>query len=451
MDLMDLMDHAELLPLVTRAGHAAAALAVVLLIAAAGRAAARGLRQPEVIGEITAGLLAGPAVIALIGRDGFDALLPRPVFDILRFVATAGLILFLVGLAHHLATGEGRPARRATAWVTAGALVPPLLSGVLLAGWILAGDDAAARGGAPLPAFLLMTAVAMSITAVPVMARILADRGMTSSAPGRLALNAAIAIDSVGWLLLTIAISLGAGDAAGTLHSVRALLAGACCALAIRRLLLTRAARVLCVRRPGATAVLLGGAAMAVAFGMEHMGMTAILGAAMTGLAIPGGADAPWGGAVERVSRFGRALAPAFFVVTGVTVLSEAFGSAPWALIVLAVVLGCAGKGLGGYLGARLGGQPPGVALRVGVLVNARGLTELIALQAGHEAGILSAPLVLALVVMALATTALTGPLLNVLDVLDRRQSRRIAPDTRRDAVPIPLTTRQKASESGAR
>jgi Kef-type K+ transport system membrane component KefB len=439
------MDHVELLPLVVRAGHVAAALAVVLLVAAAGRAAARGLRQPEVIGEVTAGLLAGPAVIALIGRDGFDALLPQPVFDTIHFVATAGLVLFLVGLAHHLTGREGRPTRRATAWVTAGALVPPLLSGVLLAGWILISEDSAARGGAPLPAFVLMTAVTMSITAVPVMARILADRGMTASASGRLALNAAIAIDSVGWLLLTVAISMGAGDAGGTLHSVRALLVGACGALAIRRLLLTRAARALCGRQPGLTAVLLGGAAMAVAFGVEHLGMTAILGAAMTGLAIPVGADAPWGAAVMRVSRFGRALSPAFFVVTGVTVLSEAFGSASWALLGLAVLFGCLGKGLGGYLGARLGGQPRPVALRVGVLVNARGLTELIALQAGHDAGILAAPVVLALVVMALATTALTGPLLNILDVLDRRR-------TRRNAVPLPpLITRQKASESGAR
>jgi Kef-type K+ transport system membrane component KefB len=407
---------------------------VVLIVAAAGRAVARGLRQPEVIGEITAGLLAGPAVISLLGRDGFDALLPQPVFDLLRFLATTGLILFLVGLAHHLATDTGRPARRATAWVTAGALVPPLLTGLLLAGWVLVSDDAAARGEAPLPAYLLMTAVAMSITAVPVMARILADRGMTASASGRLALNSAIAIDTAGWLLLTVAISLGAGDAAGTLHSVRALLAGACCALLIRRLLLTRAARAVCVTRPGWTAVLLGGAAMAVAFGMEHLGMTAILGAAMVGLAIPGEANAPWATAVERVSRAGRALVPAFFVVAGVTVLSKAFGTASWALIVLAVVLGCAGKGLGGYLGARLGGQPPEVARRVGVLVNTRGLTELIVLQAAHDAGILPAPLILALLVMALATTAFTGPLLNLLDFLDRRE-------TTRKAMPVPVTT----------
>jgi Kef-type K+ transport system membrane component KefB len=405
----------------------AAVFAAVLLISTAGRRIARRLHQPEVIGEITLGLLSGPAAIALLGRDTFDKVLPGSVFDIIKFIAQAGLVLYLVGLAHKLRIGPARPPRRSTLWVSAGALVPPFLTGLLLAGWVLLTDDSAARGDAPLPAFLLMVGVAMSITAVPVMARILTDRGMHESAAGSLALAAAIVIDAVGWLLLTLAISLGSGSLSGTLHAVMALAFGGLSALAVRYALLTPVARRLCVKLPVPTAVLLGATALAVSLAMEHMGMTAILGAALVGLSIPGDDASPWAPAVARVSRAGRTLAPAFFVVTGITVLTGGFAAAPWVLISLTVVLGCAGKCLGGYLGARRGGLDRPAARQVGVLMNTRGLTELIVIQAGLSSGILTAPLVLALVVMALTTSAMTGPLLNVLGHKEKGPSVRAA------------------------
>ncbi|HET6860679.1 MAG TPA: cation:proton antiporter [Streptomyces sp.] len=396
--------------------HVAAALVVVLSIAVLGRAVARLLRQPEVIGEIVVGLLAGPAALALLGPTSFETVLPDAVLEALTFVAKAGLVLFLVGLAHKLRTGPGGLPRRTTAWVSAGALVPPLLSGAALAGWVVLDGDPAVRGSAPFPAFFLMVMVAMSITAVPVMARILSDRGMTESAAGRLALTAAIVIDAVGWLLLTVAVAAGAGTVAGVLSSGVAVALGAACALGVRYGLRTHVAQLMLQKLPRCAAALLGVVALLVAFGMEHLGMTAILGAALIGLAIPGDSSAPWAGAVTAVSRAGRALVPAFFVVTGITVLTKALSTASWTLIVLAVVLGTLGKGLGGYFGARVGGSPRREAAQVGVLMNTRGLTELIVLQAGVSAGLLTAPLTLALIVMALTTTIMTGPLLLLLD-----------------------------------
>ncbi|MER7702099.1 cation:proton antiporter [Kitasatospora sp. NPDC097605] len=437
----------DALGLLIRIAHLAAALAVVLLIAKLGRSAAERLRQPGVIGEILAGLLAGPAALALLGDRAFDAALPPVVLDDVKLVAEAGLVLFLVGLAHKLRIGPNRPPRRATAWVSAGSLGPPLVTGLLLAGWVLVTGDEAARGSAPLPAFLLMTAVTMSITAVPVLARILADRGLSETTAGRLALASAIVIDALGWLLLTAAIGLGAGDPAESLRSALALLFGGGCALLVRYTLRTRIAQDLCRRLPVPAAIVLGAAALAVAFTVEELGMTAILGAAAVGLAIPGDDAAPWARAVTSVSKAGRLLVPTFFAATGITVLNRAFSTASWSLILVTVLLGCLGKGLGGYLGARLGGEGPHTARRIGVLMNTRGLTELIVIQAGFSAGILTPPMVLALIAMAVATTMMTGPLLNL---VDRRAPAVQTGPAAVTAVPVPAL-RPVDQESGAR
>lgn len=430
MDISEFLSH----PL-----HVMATLAAVLLLARAGRACARWLRQPEVVGEVTVGLLIGPAVLALSNRDLFDALLPSPVLDVLKLVGQAGLTLYLVGLVHKLRLGAGGPSQRTLSALVAGAFALPLVAGLLLVGVVELTNDSAARGDASLPALLLMTAVAMSITAVPVLSRILGDRGLGDSLEGRSSLAAAVVMDGLGWIMLTLAIGLGADNLSGLGESGVALLVGGGCALLLRVGLRTGPARRLCVRMPRTTAVLLGGAALGTALLTEHLGLTAIVGAAMVGLAITGDSMVLWAGPVAAVSRTGRALTPVFFVVTGVTVLIDAFTTASWTLIAATLALGCAGKLLGGYAGARLGGMSPGSACRVGVLMNTRGLTELIVLEAGHRAGILSAQLVLALVVMALATTAMTGPLLGLVDRAERR----------REAVPVgPATSHPVATES---
>ncbi|MGC0419059.1 cation:proton antiporter [Embleya sp. AB8] len=405
---------------VIRPAHLLAVLGVVVLIVLAGRFAARRARQPEVVGELTAGILAGPLAVRLLGRDTFDDVLPGEVLHDLKLLAEAGLVLFLVGLTHKLRTGSPAPARRATGWVVAGALLPALAAGGLLAGWVLLDGDPVVRGTAPVAALVLMLAVSLSVTAVPVLARILTDRGMTDTGVGRLALTSAIVIDAVSWLLLTVTVGLAKGSVEGFLRSMAVLGCGAAAAVLLRLVLRARAASRLCARAPWGAAVLVGAVAVAMAITMERQGMTAIIGAALAGLAVP--ATPGWDPVVHAVTRVGRSLVPVFFVVTGVTVLTKDLGSAPLVLIALATFLGIAGKAVGGYLGARLGAQSHWDALRIGALMNTRGLTELIVLQVGHRAGILTTPLFLALVVMALVTTALTGPSLLGVDRAELRR-----------------------------
>ncbi|NEC84725.1 cation:proton antiporter [Streptomyces sp. SID12501] len=395
--------------------HVVAALLITLALASAGRRAAVRLRQPDVIGEISVGLLAGPLLLAILGRQAFDAALPAEVLHVLTRIGQGALALYLVGLAHHLRSQAGRPNKAPVIWVAAGSLVPALLCGVLLAWGIDAFTNQAVRGTAPTPAFFLMTAVAMSISAVPVMARILTFRKMQDSLSGTLTMAAAVMIDSIGWLMLTLAICLNARSAGAFLDCLTALAVGAVLMLALRVALRSRAARLLAVGRTRLMAGFLALAACLMGYTMDSLGMTVILGAAMVGFAVPSGPGEQWNAAVATVSRTGRFVVPVFFVVTGVSVLSRSYGSASWPLLLATVALGIAGKVLGGYAGARLAGQPPAAAREVGVLMNTRGLTELIVLQAGVSAGILTGPMTLALVVMALTTTAMTGPLLSYL------------------------------------
>ncbi|MEU8502461.1 cation:proton antiporter [Streptomyces lavendulae] len=425
-------------------GHLMAALGVAMALASAGRRAARVARQPEVIGEIVAGLLAGPALVRLLGEKAFGTLLPGDVRDVLRVVAEAGLVLFMVGLAHELRIGSARPSARTTGWVIAGSFLPTMALGALLAGWLVA--DTEVRGDVPLPAFVLTLAVCLSITAVPVMARILTDRAMTDTEPGRIALTSAIVIDAIAWPTLAVAVGLRTGRLGNFLGSLAALAAGLAVTYLLRWLLTGQRVEALCGRHPGATALLIGATAIAVALALEQAGMTAVLGAVLVGLAVPARPDSPWSHTVTSVARIGRGLLPVFFVVSGLTVLTQGLGSTPFVLIALTTVLGTVGKVLGGYAGARLGGQGHGVGLRVGVLMNTRGLTEIIVLQIAYDARILTTPVYLAFLVMALITTAMTSPVLRLVDLVERTPPRQ-----RTEPLAPPEQARAETPPSGTR
>jgi Kef-type K+ transport system membrane component KefB len=402
-----------------RVAHVAAVLAVVLLAALLGRSAARAARQPEVIGEILAGILIVPLVIAIAGRGTLGTLLPADVLKVLQQIGKIGLVLFLVGVAHELRKGNTDLRSRTVGWVTAGSFLPALGTGLVFAGWVLWFADADLRGTAPTPALVLMIAVALSVTAVPVLARILEDRGLVSTTNGKLAMAAAVFTDSSAWLLLLVAIGSASGGWNGVLISVAVLAIGVFVALTGRILLRTKASTTISGRFPRATSLAVAVAALVLAGEIESWGLTAVFGAFVVGLAIPD--DDAWKVVVRPVMTLGRWLVPVFFVVAGMGLFKTPSSALPWLAMALATALALVGKIGGGYLGGRLAGQTPRDALTVGVLMNTRGLTEIVVLQAGYSVGLLSAGMFLALVVMALVTTAMTGPLLSWIDRRARR------------------------------
>jgi Kef-type K+ transport system membrane component KefB len=419
-------------------------VAVVLVIGWLGRMLARLLRQPTVMGELAVGLLAVPILLAATNRGVLDALLPTKVVANLGIIGSAGLALFLVGVAHELRGSLIGTRFGSLGWVTVGALIPPLASGVLVAGWLLAENDPALRGTAPVSAFVLVLAVSLAVTAVPVLARILADRKLTTSLPGRLSLSAAAVVDAVAWPLLAVAIGLASGKLSSAGVAVLTLVVGVAVSVGIRTVLRTEAAGRFAARYPAVVAVLIGVAAIGCANLVSALGLSSVFGAFLVGLAVPGNKppakenDLPaeerpagWALSVRWVTALGLAFVPVFFVETGLEVFAKPFTAVPWVAMIVITALGMAGKLGGGYAGARLGGYSRITSARVGALLNTRGLTEIVALQAGFHAGILTPSMFLSCLVMALVTTCATGPLMT----WTNRAQRRAVPATVTDHV----------------
>ena len=394
----------------------AAAIAATALL---GRRIARLLNQPEVVVEIALCLALGVALTTVVGWGGPGSL----GWQILSRIGHVGLALFLVGAAHEMREGIGRRSLRAAAWLSAGATLVPLAAGACLALWVIGTGDPLLRGGAPTAAFVLMLAISLTVTAVPVLAGILRDRGIQHTEDGRLALMSAAGIDAVVAVLLAVAIGVTKGGAG--LATILAVFAGGAAALLVRRLASAGPAEALAGRYRRTVLVVVAVAAGVAAYGTQRLGVTEVFGAVLVGLALPArsrdGGPSPWTWAADLLSRVGRNLLPVLFVITGTVVAAGPERGFSWQATLTATALAIVAKLGGAYAGARTGGRSAASGLRLAALMNPRGLTEIVVLQAGFSAGILSPALYLALLVMALVTTGLSGPLLRAAEWYARR------------------------------
>jgi Kef-type K+ transport system membrane component KefB len=409
-------------------------LDIVIVLAAARLfgALAKRLGQPPVIGEIVAGILLGPTLLGpLIGEDLFGPEMLPP----LQALANVGLVLFMfvVGLEldQKLVKGKGRLA----ATVAIGSTALPFALGVVLA-FGLAPDHA--EEGMTLP-FVLFLGSAMAATAFPVLARILTDRGMHRTTLGGLSLASAAVIDVLAWTVLAVVVAIaGAGEAEGQWKVMLALPYVLVMFFVVRPLLarlvpaFERAGRL----TPGILAMVLIGL-MASSWATEWMHVHFIFGAFVFGAVMPReGAERLNHEILERLEQLTvLLLLPMFFVVAGLNVnLRELdLSSAGTLAAILAVAIG--GKLLGSYAAARSRRMPNRQSWALATLLNTRGLTEIVILTVGLQKGVLDNELYSLMVVMALVTTAMTGPLLRRI-YPDRRVARDIA-DAERAALGI--------------
>ncbi|SEG86884.1 Kef-type K+ transport system, membrane component KefB [Thermomonospora echinospora] len=383
-------------------------IVVVLVLARLLGAGARLVGQPPVIGEILAGILLGPTLLGdLVGEDLFPADL-RPV---LKGLADVGLVLFMfvVGmeLDQKLVRGKGRVA----ASVSLGSTLLPFGLGCLVALWLADDHDQ----GRTLP-FVLFFGAAMSATAFPVLARILTDRGMHRTRLGGLALACAAIIDVLAWTVLAVVVALAGAGGSGQWHVALAVPFALVMFLGVRPLLrrlvpaYERAGRL----TPNLLALVLIGL-FASAWATEWMHVHFIFGAFLFGAVMPReGAERLNHEILERLEQLAvLLLLPMFFVVAGMSVdltTLDLDSAGVLAVILVAAVLGKIG---GAYAAARLHRLPTRQAAALATLINTRGLTEIVILSVGLQKGVLDTELYSLMVVMALVTTAMTGPLLN--------------------------------------
>jgi Kef-type K+ transport system membrane component KefB len=403
------------------AGGAQAELSAVLIALAVvigaarlvGRAFAR-LGQPAVLGEILAGILLGPSFLGRLAPGLAARVLPASAIPALEIVAQAGVILylFLVGLGLE---GADVRARRATVTaVSFASLALPFALGLCVAPLL---HPQLASETVPFGVFALFVGVSLSVTAFPVLARILEDEGLTTTPLGRLALAIAAVGDVAAWCLLALvtAFARARTDAAlETLGLTAAYLAAM--RFVVRPLAGLFARRCEPVGLTRGTLVVVTLALLTSALCTEAIGIHALFGAFLLGALVPRGSRL----ARELRARFEDlvlvVLLPAFFAITGLrTEIGLVQGAADWLACGLIVAAASVGKIGGAYVGARVTGLGPRESASLGVLLNTRGLMELIVLGVGLELGVLSPRLYTMMVIMALVTTFATAPLLRVL------------------------------------
>lgn len=418
-------------------------IALVLAVARLVGRLFRRIGQPQVVGEMVAGILLGPSVLGALAPGVSAALFPADSLAALGTLSQIGLVLFmfLVGLEFDPAQlrGHGRTA----ALTSATSIALPFALGIALATFVH--GHLAAAGVAFWP-FALFLGAAMSVTAFPVLARILTERNLTTTRLGALAIACAAVDDVAAWSLLALVTAVA--TAAGPADLVRTLggalvYAGAMVALA--RPLLARFERAH-ASRGGLSNDLFGLALFVLlgsAFVTESLGVHALFGAFVAGAVLPKGRAF-----VHDLTRRLEPvtvvlLLPLFFAATGLkTSIGLLSGTALWvdALLVLAVAI--VGKFVGAALAVRASGLPWREASAVGVLMNTRGLMELVFVSVGLQLGIISPELFAMMVLMAIATTFMTTPLLARLvtpEVL--RPNDAADADAFRVLVPVSLAT----------
>jgi len=391
-------------------------LQLIVVIAAARLMAwlARRAGQAEVIGQMIAGILLGPSLFGQLAPEAFAYVFAPASAPVFGGLAQLGLVLlmFQIGLDFELTAVT--VARRTVALVSALGMAFPFALGAATAAYF---HDALPEPRPESVSFLLIFAISMSITALPVLGRIFAETGLMRTRAGAIAIGAAAVGDVIGWILLGAVSLLIAGNFSAGWICLRLAGLGAVIAAAIfivRPALHRYLDRSLAgsdeIARPTLAAVL------ALVFGCalitSRLELHALIGGFILGVALHQHRPfvAAW---TRQVDPFVSALLlPVFFTSTGLRTDAGALqGAAEVLQCGLVCVIAFAGKYGGGYLGARLAGETPRTAHVLGASMNTRGLMELVVLNIGFDLGVLPRSLYTQLVYMAVLTTLLTTPL----------------------------------------
>ncbi|UVO55976.1 cation:proton antiporter [Sphingomonas sp. SUN039] len=388
-------------------------LGVILLTCrVVGKLGQKFLGQPQVVGEMIAGVLLGPSLLGLFFPDIQGAIFPKETKSVLYAGSQlgVGLYMFLVGTT--LQIDHFKAKAKSAVGVSLAGILAPFAIAIALTPWLLTIPGLFAPGISQVNATLFMGAC-IALTAFPMLARIINERGLSNSSLGTLSLTAGAFDDAVSWCVLAVVLATFGG---GPGVAVLAIGGGIAYALFITLLgprLLAPLGRI--VEREGEMSMTVLAIVVALfclsAFVMDAVGIHAIFGGFILGTVMPRGTF------TAEIKRKVEPLAvvlllPMFFTYSGLNTRMDMVNSAELLLIALVVLLASiAAKGGACYLAARLSGEDNPTALGIGALMNSRGLMELIIINIGLQKGIIGPTLFAMLVLMAIVTTMMAGPL----------------------------------------
>ena len=380
----------------------------------------RRLGQPRVMGEILAGVLLGPSLLKAVFPELHGLLFPESSLPRLFFLANIGLLLFMFTIGLDLDLKSLASRAKSAVLISHMSIIVPFVLGAGLA-LLLFADYAPQQHG--FLSFALFMGVSMSITAFPVLARIIQENNLTRTTLGAAAITSAAVDDVTAWCILAVVVGIvQSGSSSGAAGVVGLAVAYTALAVFVVRPAL---ARWLPIPPAGASRVPLGTLAIAVGLLLasslmtETIGIHAIFGAFLAGVIMPeaGALKAKLGAAVEDVSTV--VMLPLFFAFTGLrTEIGLLDDLNSWLICAGIIAVAVAGKMSGSIAAARWTGLGWRESAGLGALMNTRGLVELVVLNIGYDIGILTPKMFTMLVIMAIVTTMMTGPLLRLFGVV---------------------------------
>ncbi|EYA38246.1 cation:proton antiporter [Bacteroides fragilis] len=384
--------------------------------------------QPGVIGEIVAGIVLGPSVFGYFFPDVFQALFPPESLTNLELLSQVGLVLFMFVIGMELDFSVLKNKINETLVISHAGILVPFFLGIVASYWIY--EEYAAAQTAFLP-FALFIGISMSITAFPVLARIIQERNMTKTSLGTLAIASAANDDVTAWCLLAVVIAIAkAGTFASALYAIGLTALYIIIMFMVVRPFLKKVGEVYAnqevINKTFVALILL---ILIISSTLtEIIGIHALFGAFMAGVVMP-----PSIGfrkvMMEKVEDIALVFfLPLFFAFTGLrTEIGLINSPALWGVCLLLITVAVAGKLGGCAVAARLVGESWKDSFTIGTLMNTRGLMELVALNIGYEMGVLPPSIFVILVIMALVTTFMTTPLLHLVERIFARREERLS------------------------
>lgn len=389
------------------------ALLIVILVTRIVGTLFKRMGQPQVIGEVVGGILLGPSFLGAVAPQTAAVLLPPEAIPVIGVIAQIGVVLFMFVIGLEMDLSLVRRAGRKAIAISQSSIAVPFVCGMLLAFYLF---PRLAPEGVPFNSFALFVGVSLSITAFPVLARILTDMNLQKTPIGVLSLTCAAIGDAMAWCLLALIVGvMQSSPAAGAATTLLTFAYVGLMFLVIKPLF----ARL--IPRLEKTSERISETSLAVvlicllisAVATELIGIHALFGGFLLGAVIPHHSRVAED-LTQRLQDLVRVLfLPGFFAFTGLrTRIGELSGVEDLLACLLIIAVATGGKFGGTYLAARLTRMPRRDSSALGILMNTRGLVELIVLNVGLDLGVLSPRLFTMMVIMAIVTTMMTGPLL---------------------------------------